>query len=103
MCFFLTSSSQVSKFTVTCPATVGKLLLIEVDKRRVLLLPEDAWFLSKVRVKSPEGDVYNFPVYHWLTDSKVQVFREGTGLRPSLATVNSQTSGPWVLEVLRNY
>lgn len=65
---------------MTCPAPIGKLLLIELDKQRLFLLPEDAWFPSKVEVKSPEGHVYNFPIYRWVTDSKVQVFREGAGL-----------------------
>lgn len=97
MCFILIPSPQVSKFTVTCPVTIGKLLLIELDKQLVFVLPEDAWFPSKVEVKSPEGKVYNFPVYHWVTDSKVQVFREGTGLCPSLTAINRQTPGPRVL------
>lgn len=86
ICFILISSPQVSKFTVTCPVTIGKLLLIELDKQRVFVFPEDSWFPSKVEVKSPEGDVYNFPVYCWVTDSKVHGFREGTGLCPSLTT-----------------
>ncbi|KAF1378131.1 hypothetical protein PFLUV_G00186910 [Perca fluviatilis] len=34
-----------------------------------------------VVVKSPEGDTYNFPVYRWITDSEVHLFREGTALR----------------------
>lgn len=83
---------------MTCPVTIGKLLLIELDKQLVFVLPEDAWFPSKVEVKSPEGKVYNFPVYHWVTDSKVQVFREGTGLCPSLTAINRQTPYLYLLE-----
>uniref|UniRef100_A0A3Q1F2L4 Hydroperoxide isomerase ALOXE3-like n=1 Tax=Acanthochromis polyacanthus TaxID=80966 RepID=A0A3Q1F2L4_9TELE len=41
---------------------------------------EDAWFASKVEVKSPEGDTYNFPIYRWISDNEVHQFREGTGL-----------------------
>lgn len=72
--------AQVSRFTVSCPESIGTLLLIELDKQRLLLFPEDSWFPTKVEVKSPEGDVYNFPIYRWVTDSKVQIYREGTGL-----------------------
>ncbi|MED6281517.1 hypothetical protein CHARACLAT_022421 [Characodon lateralis] len=71
----------VATFTVSCPTSLGKLLLIELDKQPLVLFPEDSWFPAKVAVKSPEGDTYNFPVYRWITDSQVHRFREGTALR----------------------
>ena len=71
---------QVSSFTVSCPESIGKLVLIEIDKQRLPLFPEDSWFPAKVEVKSPEGDTYTFPIYRWITDSEVYRFREGTGL-----------------------
>lgn len=70
----------MSKFTVWCSESLGKLVLIELDKQQLLLFPEDSWFPSKVEVTSPEGDTYLFPVYRWIDDSKVHRFREGTGL-----------------------
>ncbi|XP_038569230.1 arachidonate 12-lipoxygenase, 12R-type-like [Micropterus salmoides] len=66
--------------TVSCPVSIGKLVLIELDKQPLPLFPEDVWFPAKVEVKSPEGDTYNFPIYHWISDSKVHRFREGTAL-----------------------
>lgn len=60
--------------------SLGKLVLIELDKQRLPLFPEDSWFPAKVEVTSPEGDVYRFPIYRWIDDSKVHRFREGTGL-----------------------
>lgn len=69
-----------SFFYVECPASLGKLVLIELDKQPFLVLP-DSWFPAKVEVKSPEGDTYNFPIYRWITDDTVQRFREGTALR----------------------
>ncbi|KAF3852553.1 hypothetical protein F7725_005908 [Dissostichus mawsoni] len=70
----------VSTFSVSCPTSLGKLALIEVDKKPLPLFPQDAWFPNKVEVRSPEGDDYNFPIYRWIADSEVQLFREGTGL-----------------------
>uniref|UniRef100_A0A8C2XP58 Uncharacterized protein n=1 Tax=Cyclopterus lumpus TaxID=8103 RepID=A0A8C2XP58_CYCLU len=70
----------VSSFTVSCPVSIGKLVLIEIDKPRLLLFSEDSWFSAKVEVKSPKGDTYNFPIYHWITDSEVHRFRGATGL-----------------------
>ncbi|XP_068583384.1 LOW QUALITY PROTEIN: polyunsaturated fatty acid lipoxygenase ALOX15B-like [Cebidichthys violaceus] len=71
----------VSSFTVSCPVSIGKLILIEIDKQPHLLFFEDSWFPAKVEVKSPEGDTYNFPTYRWITDSEVHLFREATALR----------------------
>ncbi|XP_027874975.1 arachidonate 15-lipoxygenase B-like isoform X2 [Xiphophorus couchianus] len=71
----------VASFTVSSPKSLGKLVLVELDKQPLLLFPEDSWFPAKVEVKSPEGDIYNFPIYRWITDSKVHRFREGTALK----------------------
>ncbi|XP_078022371.1 polyunsaturated fatty acid lipoxygenase ALOX15B-like isoform X1 [Epinephelus lanceolatus] len=69
------TNGAVSTFTVSCPVSIGKLELIELEKKS--RLTGDNWFLDKVEVKSPEGDTYNFPIYCWITDSKVHRFREG--------------------------
>ncbi|KAK2918877.1 polyunsaturated fatty acid lipoxygenase ALOX15B-like [Channa argus] len=70
----------VSTFTVSCPLSLGRLLLIELDKQH-LIFPKDSWFPSKVEVKSPEGNIYCFPIYRWISDSEVHFFREGTAVR----------------------
>lgn len=70
----------VSSFTVSCPLSIGQLVLIELDKQPLPLFPEDSWFSTKVVVKSPEGFTYNFPIYRWITDGEVHRFREGTAL-----------------------
>uniref|UniRef100_A0A3B3BI20 PLAT domain-containing protein n=1 Tax=Oryzias melastigma TaxID=30732 RepID=A0A3B3BI20_ORYME len=70
-----------SSFTVCAPTSLGKLVLVEVDKKSLPLLPEDSWFLTKVEVKSPDGDTFTFPVHRWISDSSVHRFREATGLR----------------------
>ncbi|XP_068583234.1 polyunsaturated fatty acid lipoxygenase ALOX15B-like [Cebidichthys violaceus] len=74
-------SGAVSSFTVSCPVSIGKLVLIEIDKPCLLLFLEKSWFPAKVAVESPEGDTYNFPIYRWITDSEVHRFREATALR----------------------
>ncbi|XP_059184531.1 polyunsaturated fatty acid lipoxygenase ALOX15B-like [Centropristis striata] len=71
----------VSTFTVSCPASLGKLVLIEINKKHLPLFPEDDWFAAKVEVKSPEGNTYSFPIYRWISDSEVHRFREGTALK----------------------
>ncbi|XP_015247710.1 PREDICTED: arachidonate 15-lipoxygenase B-like [Cyprinodon variegatus] len=71
----------VACFKVSCCTSLGKLVLIELDKQPLLLFPEDSWFPAKVEIKSPEGACYTFPIYRWINDNKVHRFREGTALK----------------------
>ncbi|XP_010886727.2 hydroperoxide isomerase ALOXE3-like [Esox lucius] len=68
-------------FEVSCPTSLGRLLLIELDLQSLPLLPTDGWFPSKIVVKTPEGDTCHFPVYRWILDKEVHRFREGTAKR----------------------
>ncbi|XP_039903152.1 polyunsaturated fatty acid lipoxygenase ALOX15B-like [Simochromis diagramma] len=70
---------QVSHFIVSCPKSLGKLVMIKLDKQKRFL--QDSWYPAKVEVKSPKNKTYHFPIYHWITDSEVYCFREGTALR----------------------
>ncbi|KAM7008635.1 arachidonate 12-lipoxygenase, 12R-type-like [Tautogolabrus adspersus] len=70
-----------SKFSMYCPTSLGKLVLIELDKKPLPMFPEDNWFPNKIQIKSPEGDLYTFPIYRWIAGCEVHLFREGTALR----------------------
>ncbi|RVE76117.1 hypothetical protein OJAV_G00005900 [Oryzias javanicus] len=74
-------TGAVSSFTVRSPTSLGELVLVEVDKKVLPLFPEDSWFLTKVEVKSPDGDTFTFPVHRWISDSSVHRFREARALR----------------------
>ncbi|XP_030612198.1 hydroperoxide isomerase ALOXE3-like [Archocentrus centrarchus] len=68
-----------SHFDLSCSTSLGKLVLIELDKETKFLA--DSWYAARVKVTSPEGDTYHFPIYHWITDGVVHCFREGAALR----------------------
>ncbi|XP_030005071.1 arachidonate 12-lipoxygenase, 12R-type-like [Sphaeramia orbicularis] len=68
-----------STFVVTSHKPLGKLVLIELEKRHLIF--GDPWLVDKVEVQSTEGETYKFPIYSWLSDSFVHRFREGTALR----------------------
>uniref|UniRef100_A0A3P9IYX7 PLAT domain-containing protein n=1 Tax=Oryzias latipes TaxID=8090 RepID=A0A3P9IYX7_ORYLA len=55
------------------------LLQIQLKKQGGIIII-DSWLPAKVEVESPDGKVYTFPIYHWLTDSNKHFFREGAGL-----------------------
>ncbi|XP_059901198.1 polyunsaturated fatty acid lipoxygenase ALOX15B-like [Gadus macrocephalus] len=75
---FLFKAGSVLKFELDCKKSIGKLVLIELNKNPRLLLPQDPWFPAKVELKSPEGETFHFPIYRWITNKEVQQFREAT-------------------------
>ncbi|CAL8295109.1 unnamed protein product [Lota lota] len=77
---FGSSNDSVFKFEVNCQKSIGKLVLIELDKTPRLLLPQNAWFPAKVELESPEGESYHFPIHRWIINDEVHWFREGTAL-----------------------
>ncbi|KAE8300256.1 Hydroperoxide isomerase ALOXE3 [Larimichthys crocea] len=74
-------AGSVCNFTISCPVSIGELVLIEIQKQNFLWLIRNAWLPAKVKVQSPEGKTYTFPIYRWITDDKVHRFREGKALR----------------------
>ncbi|CAL8321400.1 unnamed protein product [Boreogadus saida] len=75
---FLFKAGSVLKFELDCKKSIGKLVLIELNKNPRLLLPKDPWFPAKVELKSPEGETFLFPIHRWITNKEVQQFREAT-------------------------
>uniref|UniRef100_A0A3B3XTB0 Lipoxygenase domain-containing protein n=1 Tax=Poecilia mexicana TaxID=48701 RepID=A0A3B3XTB0_9TELE len=67
------------KLNVECTTPLGDLLAIIVQKEHHLLFPNGSWFVAKVVVESPMGDIYQFPIYRWITDCKDHYFQEGSG------------------------
>ncbi|XP_074486015.1 hydroperoxide isomerase ALOXE3-like [Sebastes fasciatus] len=66
----------VSRFTVSCPASIGKLFQIQLQKQPLPERREDTkWFPTKVVVKSPEGDTEKVLILQWIDDSEVHCFR----------------------------
>ncbi|XP_077169670.1 hydroperoxide isomerase ALOXE3-like [Paroedura picta] len=68
-----------SKYKITCPQDLGDILLIQFTKKSLLLV-QDSWYCNSVKVTSPEGKTYNFPVYQWIEGRDTMEFREGKGI-----------------------
>ena len=60
--------------------SLGKLLLVKVEKDQYLCLPEDEWYFSKMVVTTPEGDVILYPCYRWIGRGEMVELRGGRGL-----------------------
>ena len=70
---------QTSSYTVTSTSSLGRPLLVKLEKEQFLYLPENEWFCSKIVVTTPEGDVILFPCYRWISRGEVVELRGGQG------------------------
>ncbi|XP_067279393.1 hydroperoxide isomerase ALOXE3 isoform X2 [Pseudorasbora parva] len=64
------------KYKVTTRFTLGNLLLIRLEKDHFMFLPENDWFCSLVKVRTPEKDVIHFPCYRWMAEGERIELRE---------------------------
>uniref|UniRef100_A0A673I115 Hydroperoxide isomerase ALOXE3-like n=1 Tax=Sinocyclocheilus rhinocerous TaxID=307959 RepID=A0A673I115_9TELE len=68
------------KYKVITRFTLANLLLIRLEKDNLMFLPENDWFCSLVKVRTPEKDVIHFPCYRWMAEGEVIELREAKGL-----------------------
>ncbi|XP_061758139.1 hydroperoxide isomerase ALOXE3-like [Nerophis ophidion] len=68
-------------YTVKTSASLGKLLLVKVEKDPKFLLPDDDWYCSKIVVTTPEREVLLFPCYQWLSNKEVVELRGGRAMK----------------------
>lgn len=62
-----------------CPASLGKVIMIGLDKEAYLFLPDDDWFCVMVKVETPENETLHFPCYSWVMERQLLLVREGKG------------------------
>ncbi|XP_077408881.1 hydroperoxide isomerase ALOXE3-like [Vanacampus margaritifer] len=72
---FKTGTSDTYK--IKTGASLGKLLLLKVEKNPRFFLNDDEWFCSKIAVTTPEGETLLFPCYQWLSNNEVVELRGG--------------------------
>ncbi|XP_047429794.1 hydroperoxide isomerase ALOXE3-like [Mugil cephalus] len=68
-------------YTINSNSSLGKLLLIKVEKDPFLILPEDEWYCSKIVATTPEGDVTLFPCYRWISRGELVELRGGKAVK----------------------
>uniref|UniRef100_A0A3B4V175 Arachidonate 12-lipoxygenase, 12R-type-like n=1 Tax=Seriola dumerili TaxID=41447 RepID=A0A3B4V175_SERDU len=74
-------TGMTSIYTVKTCSSLGKLLLVKVEKDPFFFLPETQWYCSKIVVTTPEGDVILFPCYRWISRGELVELRGGRGLK----------------------
>uniref|UniRef100_A0A3B3H469 Lipoxygenase domain-containing protein n=1 Tax=Oryzias latipes TaxID=8090 RepID=A0A3B3H469_ORYLA len=72
------SFSKGNVITVSCPEDIGELEMIKLEKGRISWTQ---WLPGMVEVeKTQSKQVYRFPIYHWISNGNINLFREGKGL-----------------------
>lgn len=79
--FHIYCDSQTRTFSIKTSPSLGKLLLLKLEKDPRFGLKEDEWFCSKMVVTTPEGEDVLFPCYRWIHRGDNVVLRGGKGLR----------------------
>ncbi|XP_071335430.1 hydroperoxide isomerase ALOXE3-like [Trachinotus anak] len=74
-------TGMTSMYTVKTSSSLGKLLLVKVEKDPYFVLPEDEWYCSKIVVTTPEGDVILFPCYRWISRGELVELRGGRAMK----------------------
>ncbi|XP_049915018.1 hydroperoxide isomerase ALOXE3-like [Epinephelus moara] len=75
------SAGTTGIYTVKTSSSLGKLLLVKVEKDPFLFLPEDEWYFSKIVVTTPEGEAILFPCYRWISRGELVELRGGKAMK----------------------
>uniref|UniRef100_A0A3Q0RFV6 Si:dkey-17e16.9 n=1 Tax=Amphilophus citrinellus TaxID=61819 RepID=A0A3Q0RFV6_AMPCI len=74
-------SGKARAYTIKTNLSLGKLLLVKVEKDPFLRLSEDEWYCSKILVTTPEGEVILFPCYRWIAKGTLVELRGGRAVK----------------------
>ncbi|XP_047193986.1 hydroperoxide isomerase ALOXE3-like [Hippoglossus stenolepis] len=75
------STGKTGTYTVKTSSSLGKLLLVKVEKDPRLFFPEDEWYCSTIEVTTPEGDAILFPCHRWISRGEYVELRGGRAMK----------------------
>ncbi|XP_059212421.1 hydroperoxide isomerase ALOXE3-like [Centropristis striata] len=75
------TTGTTGSYILKTSSSLGKLLLVKVEKDPFLFLPEDEWYVSKIVVTTPEGDAMLFPCYRWISRGELVELRGGKAMK----------------------
>ncbi|XP_069370585.1 hydroperoxide isomerase ALOXE3-like [Paralichthys olivaceus] len=75
------STGETGTYTLKTSSSLGKLLLVKVEKDPCILFPEDEWYCSTIEVTTPEGDVILFPCHRWISRGEYVELRGGRAMK----------------------
>ncbi|XP_013867040.1 hydroperoxide isomerase ALOXE3 [Austrofundulus limnaeus] len=85
-------TGKTRTFSIKTSSSLGKLLLLKVEKDPRLCLKEDEWFCSEMVVTTPEGEEVFFPCHRWIYRG------DNVALRGGKATKAFEDEHPLLIE-----
>ncbi|XP_073415813.1 polyunsaturated fatty acid lipoxygenase ALOX15B-like isoform X2 [Dendrobates tinctorius] len=70
---------SVCDFDLTIEQDIGKLLFVRLCKETHVFRVDDSWYVLYVHVTSPNGKLYQFPMYQWISSQTNVVVPHGIG------------------------
>ncbi|XP_029966798.1 hydroperoxide isomerase ALOXE3-like [Salarias fasciatus] len=74
-------SGMTRTYTIKTTTSLGKVLLLKVEKDPFFILSEDEWYCSKIVVTTPEGEAILFPCYRWISRGELVELRGGKAMK----------------------
>ncbi|XP_039981087.1 hydroperoxide isomerase ALOXE3 [Xiphias gladius] len=75
------STGTTGTYTMRTSLSLGKLLLVKVEKDPYFVHSEDEWYCSTIAVTTPEGDAILFPCYRWISRGELVELRGGRAVK----------------------
>ncbi|AWP20072.1 putative epidermis-type lipoxygenase 3-like [Scophthalmus maximus] len=75
------TTGTTGTYTIKTSSSLGKLLLVKVEKDPFIFFPEDEWHCSKIVVTTPEGEVILFPCNRWISRGENVELRGGRAMK----------------------
>ncbi|XP_054603905.1 hydroperoxide isomerase ALOXE3 [Nothobranchius furzeri] len=74
-------SGKTRTYSVKTKSSLGKLLIVKVEKDPRFGLPEDEWFCSRIVVTTQNGEEVVFPCYRWISRGEKVELRGGKAMK----------------------
>ncbi|XP_060947563.1 hydroperoxide isomerase ALOXE3-like [Limanda limanda] len=74
-------TGKIGTYTVKTSSSLGKVLLVKVEKNPRLFTLEDEWYCSTIEVTTPEGDAILFPCHRWISSGEYVELRGGRAMK----------------------
>ncbi|XP_062267016.1 hydroperoxide isomerase ALOXE3-like isoform X2 [Platichthys flesus] len=74
-------TGKTGTYTVKTSSSLGKLLLVKVEKDPRLFFQEDEWYCSTIEVTTPEGEANLFPCHRWISRGEYVELRGGRAMK----------------------
>uniref|UniRef100_F6XZW1 Uncharacterized protein n=1 Tax=Xenopus tropicalis TaxID=8364 RepID=F6XZW1_XENTR len=68
------------EYGVQAEEDLGEILVLRLYKESLTGLLESAWFCKSIKVIGPSGEIFEFPIYLWISGYGIFEFQQGKGM-----------------------